>query len=102
MVTHLEQDILECDIKWALGSITMNKATGGHGIPAELVQILKDDAVKVLHSLYQQIWKTQHWLWNWKRSVFIPIRKKGNAKECSNYHTISLISHASKVMLKIL
>ena len=101
-ITHLEPDILECEIKWALGSITINKASGGDGIPAELFQILKDDAVKVLHSICQQIWKTQQWPWDWKRSVFIPIPKKGNAKECSNYHTIPIISHASKVMLKIL
>ena len=100
--THLEQDILECEVKWALGSITMNKASGGDGIPVELFQILKDDAVKVLHSICQQIWKTQQWPQDWKRSVFIPIPKTGNAKECSNYHTIELISHASKVMLKIL
>ena len=97
VTTHLEPDILECKVKWALGSITMNKASGGDGIPVELFQILKDDAVKVLHSICQQIWKTQ----NWKRSVFIPIPKKGNAKECSNYFTIVLISHANKVMLKI-
>ena len=102
MITHLELDILECEVKWALGSITLNKASGGDGIPVEFFQILKDDAVKVLHSIYQQIWKTQQWPQDWKRSVFIPIRKKGNAKECSNYHTIALISHASKVMLKIL
>ena len=102
VVTHLEQDILECDIKWALGSITMNKATGGHGIPAELVQILKDDALKELHSICQQICKTQQWPQDWKRSVFIPIPKKGNAKECSNYRIITLISHTSKIMLKIL
>ena len=95
MVTHLEPDILECEVKWALGSITMDKASGGDRIPAELFQILKDDATKVLHSIYQQIWKTQQWLQNWKRSVFIPIPKIGNAKECSNYHTIALISHAS-------
>ena len=88
-------------LKWALGSIAMNKASGGDGIPADLFQILKDNAVKVLHSICQQIWKTQQWLQNWKRSVFIPIPKKGNAKECSNYHTIVLISHAGKVMLKI-
>ena len=100
--THLEQDILECEVKWALGSITTNKASGGDGIPLELFQILKDDAVKMLHSICQQIWKTQQWPQNWKRSVFIPIPKKGNAKECSNYHTISLMSHASTVMLKIL
>ena len=103
MTTHLEPDILECEVKWALGSITTNKASGGDGIPAELFQILKDDAVKVVHSICQQTWKTQHWLQDWKRSVFIPISKKGNAKECSNYHIkIALISHASKVMLKIL
>ena len=102
MITNLEPDILECEVKWALGSITTNKAGGGDGIPAELIQILKDDAVKVLHSIYQQIWKTQKWLQDWKRSVFIPIPKKGNAKEFSNYHKIVLISHASKVMLKIL
>ena len=100
--THLELDILECEVRWALGSITMNKASGGDGIPVELFQILKDDAVKVLHSICQQIWKTQQCPQNWKRSVFIPIPKKGNAKECSNYCTIALISHASKVMLKIL
>ena len=102
MITHLEPDILECEVKWTLESITMNKASGGDGIPVELFQILKDDAVKVLHSTWQQIWKTQQWPQNWKRSVFIPILKKGNAKECSNYRTIALISHASKVMLKIL
>ena len=102
VVTHLEPDILEYEVKWALGSITMNKATGGDGIPVELFQILKDDAVKVLHSICQQIWKTQRWSQDWKRSVFIPIPKKDNALECSNYHTIVLISHASKVMLKIL
>ena len=100
VITHL--DILECKVKWALGSIIMNKASGGDGMPVELFQILKDDAVKVLHSIYQQIWKTQQWPQDWKRSVFIPILKKGNAKECSNYHTIALISHASKVMFKIL
>ena len=94
--------ILECEAKWALGTITKNKASGGDGIPVELFQILKDDAVKVLYSIYQQIWKTQQWPQDWKRSVFIPIPKKGNTKECSNYHTIALISHASKVMLKIL
>ena len=99
MITHLEPDILECKVKWALGSITMNKATGGDGIPVELFLILKDDAVKVLHSICQQIWKTQQWPQDWKMSVFIPIPKKGNAKECSNYRTIALISHASKVML---
>ena len=102
MITHLEPDILECKVKWALGSITMNKASGGDGIPVELFQILKDGAVKVLHSICQLIWKTQQWPQDWKRSVFIPIPKKGNAKECSNYHTIALISHASKVMLSIL
>ena len=102
IITHLEPDILECKVKWALGSITMNKASGGDGIPVKLFQILKDDAVKVLHSICQQIWKTQQWSWYWKRSVFIPIPNKGNAKECSNYCTIVLISHASKVMLKIL
>ena len=101
VITNLEPDILECEVKWALGSITMNKASGGDGIPVELFQILKDDAVKVLHSICQQIWKTQQWPQDWKRSVFIPIPKKGNAKECSNYHTIALISHVSKVMLKI-
>ena len=102
VITHLEPDILECKVKWALGSITTNKASGGDGIPVELFQILKDDAVKVLHSIRQQMWKTQQWPQDWKRSVFILIPKKGNAKECSNYHTIALISHASKVMLKIL
>ena len=102
VITHLETDILECEVKWAFGSITMNKASGGDGIPIELFQILKDDAVKVLHSICQQIWKTQQWPQDWKMSVFIPIPKKGNPKECSNYRTIALISHASKVMLKIL
>ena len=102
MITHLEPDILECEVERALESITTNKASGGDGIPAELFHILKDDAVKVLHSICQQIWKTQQWPQDWKRSVFIPIPKKGNAKECSNYRTIALISHASKVMLKIL
>ncbi|XP_059735957.1 uncharacterized protein [Bos taurus] len=102
VITHLEPDILECEIKWALGSITMNKARGVDEIPVELFQILKDDAVKVLHSICQPIWKTQQWPEDWKRSVFIPIPKKGNAKECSNYYTIALCSHASKVMLKIL
>ena len=101
-ITQLEPDLLECEVKWALGSITTNKASIGDGIPVELFQILKDDAVKVLHSIRQQIWKTQQWPQNWKKSVFIPIPKKGNAKECSNYHTVALISHASKVMLKIL
>ena len=99
---YLEPDILEFKVKWALGNITMNKASGGDGIPIELFHILKDDAVKVLHSICQQIWKTQQWPQDWKRSVFILISKKGNAKECSNYHTIALISHASKVMLQIL
>ena len=101
VITYLEPDILECEVKWVLGSITTNKASGGDGIPVELFQILKDDAVKVLHSTCQQIWKTQQWPQNWKRSVFIPIPKKGNAKECSNYHTTALISHTSKVTLKI-
>ena len=102
MITHLEPDILECEVKWALESITTNKASGGDGIPVELFQIMKDDAVKVLHSICQQIWKTQQWQQEWKRPVFIPIPKEGNAKECSNYHTIAFISHANKVMLKIL
>ena len=102
MITHLEPDILECEVKWALGSITTNKASGGDGIPTVLFQALKDDAVKVLYSICQQIWKTQQWPRDLKRSVFIPIPKKGNAKECSNYQTIALISHASKVILKIL
>ena len=102
VVTHLEPDILECEVKWALESITTNKGSGGDGIPVELFQILKDDAVKVLHSICQQIWKTQQWPQDWKRSVFIPVPKKGNPKESSNYCTIGLISHASKVMLKIL
>ena len=102
VVTHLEPDILECEIKWALGSITMNKAGEGDGIPVDLFQVLKDDAVKVVHSKCQQIWKTQQWPQDWKRSVFIPIPKKGNAKESSIYCTIAFISHASKVMLKIL
>ena len=100
--THLEPDILECEVKWALGSITMNKTNGGDGIPVELFQILKDDAVKGLHSICQQIWKTQQWPQDWKRSVFIPIPKKSNPKEGSNYCTIALISHASEVILKIL
>ena len=100
--THLEPDILECEIKWALGIINISKASGGDGIPDELFQILKDDAVKVLHSICQQIWKTQQWAQDWKKSVFIPIPKKGNAKECSNYRTVALILYASKVMLKIL
>ena len=102
MITHLEPDILECEVKWALGSITMNKASGVDEIPAELFQMLKDAAAKVLHSIGQQIWKTQQWPQDWKRLVFIAVPKKGNAKECSNYHTIVLISHASKTMLKIL
>ena len=102
MITHLEPDILECKVQWALESITMNKASGGDGIAVELFQILKDDAVKVLDSICQLIWKTQQWPQDWKRSVFIPIPKKGNAKERSNYRIIALISHASKVMLKIL
>ena len=102
VVIHLESDILECEVKWALESITTNKASGGDEIPVELFQILKDDAVKVLHSICQQIWKTQQWPQDWKRSVFIPIPKKDSAKECSNYHTIALISHASEVMLKII
>ena len=95
VITHLEPDILECEVKWALESITMNKASGGDGIPVELFQILKDDAVNVLHSICQQIWKTQQWPQDWKRSVFISIPKKSNAKECSNYCTIALVSHAS-------
>ena len=101
MPTHLEPDILECEARWGLGSIITNKASGGDGISAELFKILKHDAVKVLHSICQQIWKTQQWPQDWKRSAFIPIPKKGNAKEYSNYHTIALISHTSKVMLKI-
>ena len=102
VITHLEPDILECEVKWTLGSITMNKASGGDGITVDLFQILKDDAVKVLHSICQHIWKTQQWPQDWKRSLFIPIPQKGNGKECSNYGTIALISHTSKVMLKIL
>ena len=102
VITHLEPHILECEVKWALESITMNKASGGDGIPVELFQILKGDAVKVLHSICQQMWKTQQWPQDWTGSVFIPIPKKGNAEECSNYHTIALISHTGKVMLKIL
>ena len=102
VITNLEPDILECEVRWALESIITNKASGGDGIPVELFQILKDDAVKVLPSIFQKIWKTQQWPQDWKRSVFIPIPKKGNAKECSNYFTIALISHASKVMVKIL
>ena len=102
MTTHLEPDILEWEVKWALESISTNKASGGDGIPVELFQILKDDAVKVVYSICQQTWKTQQRPQDWKRSVFIPIPKKGNAKQCSNYCTIALISHTSKVMLKIL
>ena len=102
VITHLEPDILECEVKWALGSITTNKASGGNGIPIELFQILKHDVVKVLHSKCQQIWKTRQWPQDWKRSVFIPVPKKSNDNECSNYHTIALISHTSKVMPKIL
>ena len=102
MITHLEPDILERKVKWALGSITMNKASGGDGIPVELLQILKDDAVKVPHSICKQIWKTQQWPQDWKSSVFIPIPTMANAKECSKYHIIALISHASKIILKIL
>ena len=102
VITHLEPDILECEVKWALGSITMNKASRGNRIPVKLFQIPKDDAVKVLHSICQQIWKTQQWPQDWKRSVFIPILKKGNDKECSNYRTIELLSHASTIMFKIL
>ena len=101
VVTHLETDIMERKVNWALGNITTNNTRGSDGIPAELFQILKDDAVKVLHSVCQQIWKTQQWPQDWKRSVFIPIPKKGDAKECSNYHTLAFISHASKIMLKI-
>ena len=102
VITHLEPDILECEVKWALGSLTTNKAHGDDGIPAELFLILKDDAVKVLHSIYQQIWKTQQWSEDWKRSAFSQIPKKGNGKECSNYRTTVFISYARKVMLKIL
>ena len=102
VISHLEPDILECEVKRALESIATNKASRDDGIPVELLQILKNDAVKVLHSICQQIWKTQQWPQDWKRSVFIPILKKGNIKECSNYRTIALIPHASKVMLKIL
>ena len=98
MITDLEPDILEYEVKWVLGSITMNKASGGDGIPVELFQILKDDAVKVLHSVCQQIWETQQWPQDWKRSACIPVPKKGNAKECSNYHTIALLTHASKIL----
>ena len=102
VIIHLEPDILECEVKWALGSITTKKARGSDGMPVELFQIMKDDAVKVLHSICPQIWKTQQWPQDWKRPIFIPISKKGNAKECSKYCIIALISHASKVMLKIL
>ena len=102
VIIQLEPDILECKVKWALRSITTNKASGGDGMPVELIQILKDDAVLELHSIYQQIWKTQQWPQDWKRSVFIPIPKKSNAKECSYYHTVALISHATKVMPKII
>ena len=102
MITHLEPDIMECEVKYTLGSITKNKSSGRDGIPVELFQIPKDDAVNVLHSKYQQIWKTQQWPQDWKRSVFIPVPKKGNAKECSNYHIIALISNTSKVVFKIL
>ena len=102
VITYLEPDILECEVKWALGSITINKLSGGDGLPVEPFQILKDDAVKVLHSVCQQIWKTQQWPKDWKRSIFIPIPKKGNAKECSDYHTIELSSHACKLVFKIL
>jgi len=102
VITHLKPDMLKCEVKWALGSTTMNKASRGDGIPVELFQILKDDAVKVLNSIFHKIWKMQQWPQNWKRLVFIPIPKKGNSKECSNYHIVALISHASKVMLKTL
>ena len=102
MISHLEPATLECEVKWVLGSITTNKASGGEGIPVELFKILEDDAVKVLHSICQQIWKTKEWPQDWKRSVFFPIPKKGNAKECSSYHPIALISHTSKLMFKIL
>ena len=102
MITHLGPDILECEVKWALGSITTNKVSGGDGTSAELFQILKDDAVKVLHSICQQIWKPQQWPQDWKKSVFLPSSKEDNAKECSDYYTIAFISHASKVILKIL
>ena len=102
VITHLEPDILECELKWALGSITTNKASGGDGIPVELFQVLEDDAVKLLHLICQQIWKIQQWPQDWERSIFIPIPKKGNANEHSSYHTIALISHPSNVMLKIL
>ena len=102
MDTHLKPDILECEVKWALRNITINKASGGDGIPVELFQILKDDAVKVLHSICLQIWKSQQWPQDWKMSVFIPMPKYGNVKECSNYHTVALVSCTSKIMLKIL
>ena len=102
MVTHPEPDILKCEIKWVLGNTAANKASGGDGIPAEQFKILKDDALKVLHSVCQQIWKTQQWPQDWKRSVFIPVPKKGSIKECSNYQTTALIFHANKVMLKII
>ena len=102
VITHLEPDIPECEVRWALESITMNKGSGGDGIPVDVFQILKDDAVTVLHPICQQVWKTHQWPQDWIRSVFFPIPKKGNAKECSNYRTSALISHASKVMLKIL
>ena len=102
MITHPEPDTLDSEVKWVLGSITKNKVSGGNGIPVELFQTLKDDAMKVLHSMYQTVWKTQQWQQDWKRSIFIPIPKKGNARECPNYHTIALISHTSKTMLKIL
>ena len=102
VITHLEPGILECEVKWALGSITVNKVSGGDGIAVELFQILKDDAEKVLHSIYQLIWKTHQWPQDWRRSAFIPVPKKVSAKECSNYHTTALISDASKVMLKFL
>ena len=101
VITHLESDILECEVKWGLESITTNKASGGDGTPVELFQMLEDDAVKVLHSICQQIWKTQQWPQDWNRSVFVPIPKKGNAEECSNYHTIALISQASKVIFYV-
>ena len=102
VITHLEPDILECEVKWVLGRITTNKVSGGDDIPVELFQILKDDTVKMLHSIYQQIWKPKQWPQDWKRSAFIPIPKKGNAKKCSNCRTIALISHVNKIMLKIL
>ena len=101
VISHLEPDILECEVKWALANITTNKVSGGDGIPVELFQILKDDAVKVLHSICQQIWKTQQWPQDWKRSVFTPVPKKGNPKECSYYCTVSIFSHVSKIVLKM-